>query len=83
MTVYHLDLYRLADPEELEFLGGREIFGGDNLVLVEWPERGMGWLPRADMHVEIRHESEGRRLEIRCEDEVFAELQQACDSYLA
>ncbi len=60
--VYHLDLYRLADPEELEYLGLRDLLGDAALWLVEWPERGAGLLPAADLSIGIEYLSEGRRL---------------------
>ncbi|WJW74825.1 tRNA (adenosine(37)-N6)-threonylcarbamoyltransferase complex ATPase subunit type 1 TsaE [Thiohalobacter sp. IOR34] len=62
--VYHLDLYRLSDPEELEWIGIRELFADDALCLIEWPERGAGVLPPADLHIEIRHAGEARRLRL-------------------
>ncbi len=54
----HLDLYRIADAGELEFLGlaGTEAA----LWLVEWPERGGSGLPSADLHVDLAIESSGR-----------------------
>ena len=59
----HLDLYRIADPEELEFLGldASEI----RLWLVEWPERGQGSLPAADLRIELEVEEGGRRCRLR------------------
>ena len=54
----HMDLYRLADPEELEFLGVRELTGW---LLVEWPEKGVGHLPSADLEVRIEFLPEGGR----------------------
>ena len=64
IPVFHLDLYRLADPEELEFLGGREIFDGSSQVLVEWPQRGEGWLPSPDLELRLHHDGRGRRIEL-------------------
>jgi tRNA threonylcarbamoyladenosine biosynthesis protein TsaE len=60
--VHHLDLYRLADPEELEYLGIRDLLDGASLVLVEWPERGVGVLPAPELRVHIAAHGAGRRL---------------------
>jgi tRNA threonylcarbamoyladenosine biosynthesis protein TsaE len=56
---WHLDLYRIADPAELEWLG-LDALAADALVLVEWPERGTGMLPAADLEVHLRHAGVGR-----------------------
>ncbi|MFA5631380.1 MAG: tRNA (adenosine(37)-N6)-threonylcarbamoyltransferase complex ATPase subunit type 1 TsaE [Porticoccaceae bacterium] len=62
--LYHFDLYRLSDPEELEFMGIRDYFEPGNLCIVEWPERGEGVLPRADLRVVIEVAGQGRKLSI-------------------
>jgi len=64
-AVYHLDLYRLADPGELEYLGLRDLLSTDATLLIEWPEQGRGMLPNADIIVDIGYRDEGRTLEFR------------------
>ena len=62
LRLLHLDLYRLSDPEELEYLGLRDHLDGESILLIEWPERGGGLLPPADLRVVIDHLDEGRRV---------------------
>lgn len=58
--LHHLDLYRLADPEELEFLGIRDICLDSDLVLVEWADRGAGFLPAPDLDITLEYRGSGR-----------------------
>ena len=65
--VLHMDLYRLADPEELEDLGLRDEMLGDTLVVVEWPQQGEGVLPPLDVAIRLAVDGDGRRLQWRAE----------------
>ncbi len=59
LTVSHLDLYRLEDPEELELMGFRDMLDGQGL-LIEWPERAGPLLPNPDLDIHLTWHDEGR-----------------------
>ena len=67
--VCHFDFYRLQDPEELEYMGFRDYLVESRLCLVEWPERGAGFLPEADILIEIVQLHEGRKLTLSGQSE--------------
>lgn len=58
--VMHLDLYRLADPGELDYLGLEDLLRPGGLVLVEWAERGGDRLPGADLKLALDYQGAGR-----------------------
>lgn len=65
--IYHLDLYRLSDPNEVEPLGIRDLLAGSSLLLIEWPSRGAGAIPTADLWIDIAYPplgTDGRRLRL-------------------
>ena len=63
-VLHHFDLYRLSHPQELEYLGIRDYFSAQTLNLIEWPDKGYGVLPSADLVVELSVKAHGRRLSL-------------------
>ena len=54
LSIYHWDLYRLCDPEELEYMGARELFAPGTLHFVEWAEKGKGFMQQADIVIKLK-----------------------------
>ncbi len=77
--VYHFDLYRLADPEELEFMGIRDYFNANCCCFIEWPEKGLGLLAKADFTVNIAYSGSQRAVTLVAEttwgDSILSQLE--------
>ena len=64
-----LPFYRLSDPEELEFMGIRDFTLAQDVLLIEWPEKGHGYLPSADLVIDISYLDKGRAVQILAKSE--------------
>lgn len=62
IDIYHCDLYRLSDPEELDYMGFEDYLHDRSICLVEWPDRGKGVLRPADVVLSIIAEKGDQRL---------------------
>lgn len=60
--IYHFDLYRLLDPEELDYIGIRDYVSGRAICLIEWPEKGKTYLPEPDLICMIYPHLQGREI---------------------
>lgn len=60
--IYHFDLYRLGDPEELEYMGIRDYLSSSALCLIEWPKKAHRFLPKENLNVLIQHADEKRKI---------------------
>lgn len=72
--VHHLDLYRLQDPEELEYLGFRELQQGEAICLIEWPEKAAEQLMQADLVIQIDYAGQERSVKIATNTSVGREM---------
>jgi tRNA threonylcarbamoyladenosine biosynthesis protein TsaE len=62
LQVLHMDLYRISDPGELEFLGVEDLLDERTILLIEWPDKGGLWLPEPDFIFRFAYAGEGRDL---------------------
>ena len=60
-SIFHLDIYRLGDPSELDELGVRDLLKDNNTLLLEWPERAQGALKAPDMEISLEYEGDARK----------------------
>ena len=64
VRLFHFDLYRLNDPQELEFIGVRELEGEQDVIcLIEWPEKGGKAVPTADLLIQLEYHGDSRSAE--------------------
>ena len=63
-NIYHFDLYRLNDPEELDFMGIRDYFTENSICLIEWAEKGQGLLAEPDLLVNIDYANNARNVQL-------------------
>jgi tRNA threonylcarbamoyladenosine biosynthesis protein TsaE len=63
-AVYHFDLYRVGDSEELDFIGLDELLDADALKLIEWPERAAARLPVPDLEITLSLDGQGRQVKV-------------------
>ncbi len=76
-SLYHLDLYRLTDPSEIEPLGLRDLLTPGSILLIEWPSRAEGRIPPPDLALAIQYldpPQDGRRVRITPGSPEVAEL---------
>ena len=79
---YHFDLYRLGEPEELEYMGIRDYLDGESVLLVEWPQRGEGIMPVADLDITIDYAESGRNLSVQSTGSKGANLVECLNNFL-
>jgi len=73
LQVLHMDLYRISDPGELEFLGLVDLLDQNTILLIEWPDKGGQWLPEPDFVFTFSYADEGRNLDwLACTDSAQA-----------
>ena len=64
LKIAHLDLYRLQEPEELDYIGGRDLKENYHLIFVEWPQKAQGYISQPDINIQLNHMDTGRMIVI-------------------
>ena len=65
LQLVHLDLYRITESGELEFLGIEDHYDAKTILMVEWPERGSNYLARPDLTIRFEHSGDARFIEFQ------------------
>ena len=73
-NIYHFDLYRINDPEELEAMGIRDYCDGKSICLYEWPEQGEKVVPVADIIISLMHTDSGRQAKIEANSDQGSQI---------
>ncbi len=73
-TIAHFDLYRLADAEELEYLGYRDYLQPDTWCFIEWPERAAGYLDQVDLQIDLEYQGDCRQIGLQAHSDFGEEL---------
>lgn len=63
-TIFHFDLYRLTDPEELDYIGLDDYMNSNSLCLIEWPQQGGNYLPSPDIIIKLQYDENCRQASI-------------------
>ena len=70
LKIIHMDLYRLSEPEELEYLAVREMLAKDTLFFIEWPDKAEGFFRQIDLEINIDYCDEGRNINFVAHNQV-------------
>lgn len=74
LKIQHFDLYRLSDPAELEYIGIRDYITSDTICIFEWPQKGAGYIPNADLEITLEFATIGRRALLQANTAIGAKI---------
>lgn len=76
-AIYHFDLYRLADPSELEFIGIKDYLSENAICIFEWADKGIGYIPPADIEISLAFAQPGRKVSLIASTDIGLKVLQA------
>lgn len=65
ISVYHFDLYRISDPDELEYMGIRDYFHKKSVSIIEWANKGASFLPKPDLEIDLNFNADFRKVDLQ------------------